>query len=296
MQELIDRVRAASGLDEERAERAVGIILSAAVVAGLPQAGPLWLTMLVWLALWLLYLSIVNIGQQFYGFGWESILLEAGFFAIFLGNAPTLPPFPVLLLFRWLAIRVELGAGLIKLRGDSCWRDLTCMDYHHETQPIPNPLSRYFHLLPCALHRAEVVGNFVAQLGAPLLLFFPQPIAGIGALLMLATQAYLVLSGNYAWLNVLTMVVAALLRAEPLTARKTSGVLIATAGVALALATGLGTAPSGAWRGDLLMVGGTLAMAFYNVWSRPFIARSSPLGFVTACMGFGGMSDGGGFR
>jgi drug/metabolite transporter (DMT)-like permease len=91
-------------------------------------------------------------------------------------------------------------------------------------------------------------------------------------------------------LPLLTMVVAAALGAEPLTARKTSGVLIAMAGVALALATGLGAAPPGAWRGDLLMVGGTLMMAFYNVWSRPFIARSSPLGFVTACMGCGGAS------
>jgi lipase maturation factor len=191
-----------------RTVAAVGLALSAAVVAGVPQAGPLWLSMLVWLTLWLLYLSIVNIGQQFYAFGWESILLEAGFLAIFLGNARTLPPFPVLLLFRWLAFRVELGAGLIKLRGDQCWRDLTCMDYHHETQPIPNPLSRYAHLLPRAFHRAEVVGNFVAQLGAPLLLFLPQPVAGVGALLMLATQAYLVLSGNYAWLNLLTMVIA----------------------------------------------------------------------------------------
>jgi drug/metabolite transporter (DMT)-like permease len=91
-------------------------------------------------------------------------------------------------------------------------------------------------------------------------------------------------------LPLLTMVVAAALRAEPLTMRKTCGVLIAMAGVALALATGLGSAPVGAWRGDLLMLGGTLAMAFYNVWSRPFIARSSPLGFVTACMGCGGGS------
>src|SRR5215475_8615046 len=65
-------------------------------------------------------------------------------------------------------------------------------------------------------------------------------------------------------LPLLTMVVAAMLGAESLTARKTSGVLIAMAGVALALATGLGAAPSGAWRGDLLMVGGTLSMAFYN--------------------------------
>ncbi|HET9727292.1 MAG TPA: lipase maturation factor family protein [Gemmatimonadales bacterium] len=186
-----------------------GIVLSAVLVAGLPQRGPLWVPTIVWLGLWVLYLSIVNIGQVFYSFGWESILLEAGFFAIFLGNAQTAPAFPVLLLFRWLAFRVELGAGLIKLRGDPCWRDLTCMDYHHETQPIPNPLSRYVHLLPKVFHRAEVVGNYVAQLGAPFLLFLPQPIAGIGALLMIATQAYLVLSGNYAWLNVLTMVIAA---------------------------------------------------------------------------------------
>jgi hypothetical protein len=186
-----------------------GVALSVALVAGLPQRGPLWLPMLVWLVLWVLYLSIVNIGQVFYSFGWESILLEAGFFAIFLGNARTAPAFPVLLLFRWLAFRIELGAGLIKLRGDPCWRDLTCMDYHHETQPIPNPLSRYVHLLPRGFHRAEVAGNYVAQLGAPFLLFLPQPVAGIGALIMLGTQAYLVLSGNYAWLNVVTMVIAA---------------------------------------------------------------------------------------
>ncbi|MEA2928995.1 MAG: hypothetical protein QOG38_1423 [Hyphomicrobiales bacterium] len=84
-----------------------------------------------------------------------------------------------------------------------------------------------------------------------------------------------------------TMAVAALLGAESLTARKTLGVLIAVGGVAVALLAGLGIAPQGAWRGDLLMVGATLCMAFYNVWSRPFIARSSALGFVTASMGAG---------
>ena len=84
-----------------------------------------------------------------------------------------------------------------------------------------------------------------------------------------------------------TMVVAALLGAEALTARKTLGVLIAVGGVAVALAVGLASAPPGAWRGDLIMVGATLCMGFYNVWSRPFIARSSALGFVTASMGAG---------
>ncbi|HUN45147.1 MAG TPA: EamA family transporter [Stellaceae bacterium] len=88
-------------------------------------------------------------------------------------------------------------------------------------------------------------------------------------------------------LPLLTMVVGALLRAEPLTARKTSGVVVAFAGVAVALATGLADAPAGAWRGDLVMVAGALCMALYNVWSRPFIARSSPLAFVCAGMGAG---------
>jgi drug/metabolite transporter (DMT)-like permease len=88
-------------------------------------------------------------------------------------------------------------------------------------------------------------------------------------------------------LPLLTMIIAALLGIESLTARKTSGVLVAMAGVASALAAGLGDAPAGAWRGDLIMVAGAICMALYNVWSRPFIARSSPLGFLTAGMGIG---------
>jgi drug/metabolite transporter (DMT)-like permease len=88
-------------------------------------------------------------------------------------------------------------------------------------------------------------------------------------------------------LPLLTMAVGALLGIERLGVRKTAGVLIATGGVALALAAGLSTAPEGAWRGDLLMVAAALCMAFYNVWSRPFIARSAPLSFAAASMGIG---------
>jgi drug/metabolite transporter (DMT)-like permease len=84
-----------------------------------------------------------------------------------------------------------------------------------------------------------------------------------------------------------TMVVGALLGIEPLTARKFSGVLIAMLGVFAALASGLSDAPPGAWRGELIMTGAVLCMAFYNVWSRPFIQRSSALGFLTVGMGAG---------
>jgi drug/metabolite transporter (DMT)-like permease len=90
-------------------------------------------------------------------------------------------------------------------------------------------------------------------------------------------------------LPVMTMLVGALLGIEPLTARKSVGVMLAMSGVALALASGIASAPIGAWRGDLIMVGATLCMAFYNVFSRPFISRSSALGFLTAGMGSGGL-------
>jgi len=84
-----------------------------------------------------------------------------------------------------------------------------------------------------------------------------------------------------------TMVVGALLGIEPLTSRKTTGVCIAVFGVAAALASGLAAAPPGAWRGELIMTGAVMCMAFYNVWSRPFIQRSSALGFLTVGMGAG---------
>jgi len=186
----------------------LGVLLSAGIVVGLGDAAPLLPWMLVWLVLWVLYMSIVNIGQTFYAFGWESLLLEAGFFAIFLGPAWMAPPVVVIWMIRWLLFRVEFGAGMIKLRGDPCWRDLTCLDYHHETQPMPNPLSRFFHHLPRRMHRVEVFGNHVAQLVAPLGLAFPQPISDVAGVVIVLTQGWLVLSGNFAWLNALTILCA----------------------------------------------------------------------------------------
>src|SRR5467141_3686997 len=186
----------------------VGVGLAAGVIAGGVERAPTWASMLIWFVLWALYLSLVNVGQTFYAFGWETLLLEAGFLAIFLGSSDTAPPVLVIWLLRWLLFRLEFGAGLIKMRGDRCWRDLTCLDYHHETQPMPNPLSWYFHRLPRRLHRIETAGNHFAQLVAPFGLFAPQPVAEIAASVMVITQLWLVLSGNFAWLNLLTITLA----------------------------------------------------------------------------------------
>ncbi|MET9670007.1 lipase maturation factor family protein [Streptomyces sp. NPDC006475] len=185
-----------------------GCLLSAALLAGAADHIPLGAAMAWWALLWLLYLSIVNVGQTWYGFGWESLLLETGFLAVFLGNERTAPPVLVLFLLRWVLFRVEFGAGLIKIRGDECWRKLTCLDYHHETQPMPGPLSWFFHHLPRPAHRVEVAANHVTQLVVPFLLFTPQPVAGAAAALIVVTQLWLVLSGNFAWLNWITIVLA----------------------------------------------------------------------------------------
>ncbi|SPM39110.1 hypothetical protein MNAB215_1292 [Mycobacterium numidiamassiliense] len=185
-----------------------GATLSAAVVAGAADLVPLWAAMLTWLTLWVLYLSIVNVGQTWYSFGWESLLLEIGFLMIFLGNDQISPPVLTLWMARLLLFRVEFGAGLIKMRGDPCWRDLTCLYYHHETQPMPGPLSWFFHHLPKPLHRIEVAGNHFAQLIVPFGLFAPQPIATVAAATIVVTQLWLVASGNFAWLNWMTIILA----------------------------------------------------------------------------------------
>ncbi|MFF5547421.1 lipase maturation factor family protein [Streptomyces olivaceoviridis] len=185
-----------------------GCAVAAALLAGADSLLPLWAGILLWLVPWALYLSIVNVGQTWYAFGWESLLLETGFLAAFLGNGEVAPPVVVLFLLRWILFRVEFGAGLIKMRGDACWRQLTCLDYHHETQPMPGPLSWFFHRLPKPLHRVEVAANHVTQLVVPVLLFTPQPVASAAAALMIVTQLWLVLSGNFSWLNWITIVLA----------------------------------------------------------------------------------------
>lgn len=185
-----------------------GIGVAALLVAGVPQTGPPWLPMAAFLALWFLYMSIVNVGQTFYGFGWEILLLEAGFTVAFLGSDQTPPPTIVLILIVWLVFRLEFGAGMIKIRGGREWRDMTAMYYHHETQPMPGPLSRQAHLLPRPLHKVEVAGNHFAQLVAPFFLFAPQPLASIAAGIVIVTQLWLVFTGNFAWLNWVAIILA----------------------------------------------------------------------------------------
>ncbi len=184
----------------------IGLALSLVVLAGYANA-------ILLAVLWAMYMSIVHIGQIWYGYGWEIQLLETGFLSIFL--CPLLdgrpfpkrpPPLLVIWLFRWLGFRIMVGAGLIKLRGDPCWRDLTCLYYHYETQPIPNPISRYLHFLPHWFHKIEVLWNHFVELVVPWFSFGPRRARHIAGVLMVLFQIILIISGNLSFLNYLTII------------------------------------------------------------------------------------------
>jgi hypothetical protein len=187
----------------------LGLALGLVVLAGFANAVMLFF-------LWLLYLSIVTAGQLFWGYGWESLLLETGFLAIFLAPPLDPRPFPknespprvIIWLLWWLVFRLMLGAGLIKLRGDECWTNLTCLVTHYETQPLPNPLSPYLHQLPLWVQKGSVLFNHFAELVAPFLLFCPRRFRQWGALSIVIFQGLLIVSGNLSWLNWLTIAIA----------------------------------------------------------------------------------------
>jgi hypothetical protein len=186
----------------------IGVILSCVVLAGYANA-------IMMTVLWISYLSIVNAGQDWYGYGWEIQMSETGFLCIFLcplvnGHPFSLrpPPVPVIFLFRWLIVRIMLGSALIKLRGDSCWTDLTALYYHFETQPIPNPFSWWFHFLPRPVLQFGVIWTFVVELGAPWFCFWPRWGRYIAGGLIISFQFTLIVSGNLSFFNWLTILPA----------------------------------------------------------------------------------------
>ena len=158
-------------------------------------------------------MSFVHVGQEWYGYGWEIQLTETGFLAIFLCPLWDIrpfpkhePPFTIIVLFRWLICRIMLGAGLIKLRGDEIWRNGTALYYHFETQPLPGPLSRWFHFLPHTALKIGVWFNWLAEIIAPVFSFGPRLARHIAGIIMILLQITLILSGNLSFLNWLTIV------------------------------------------------------------------------------------------
>lgn len=167
--------------------------------------------------MWLLQRSLCTVGSPWYAYGWENQLSELIFHACFLVPILSLSAYsavPVHPLvqwsIKWHLFRVMMGAGLIKIRSsDPKWKDLTAMKYFYETQPIPNPVTRYLHWAPMWWHKGEVLINHFVELVVPLLLIIPLLPRGLriaGGLVQISFQMILILSGNLSFLNWLTIV------------------------------------------------------------------------------------------
>src|SRR5262249_39551486 len=145
---------------------AAGTVLAVLLLIGLAPVPCLFL-------LWLIYLSLCTIGREFLSFQWDILLLEVGFLAIFfaplqwrprLWRAP--PPSNVALwLLRWLLFRLMFESGCVKLlSGDPTWHNLTALNFHYETQPLPTWIAWYAHQMPVWFQKTSTVVMFVLEL------------------------------------------------------------------------------------------------------------------------------------
>ncbi len=160
------------------------------------------------IGLFALYLSYVYAGQDFMTFQWDVLLLEAGFLAIFLTAGSRI----VIWLYRWLVFRYLFLAGVVKLlSGDATWRDWTALQYHFWTQPLPTPLAWNVAQLPPWLLVSGTAATFAVELGCVFLIFLPRRPRALAAGCILLFQALILLTGNYNFFNLLSMLMCVFL-------------------------------------------------------------------------------------
>ncbi|HTP34663.1 MAG TPA: lipase maturation factor family protein, partial [Candidatus Acidoferrales bacterium] len=171
-----------------------GAILGLAALGGWVQRAALG-------GCWVLWLSICSVGQDFLSFQWDMLLLEAGFLSMFAGKTLLR-----VWLFRLLIFRLMFSSGVVKLAsGDAVWRNLTAMSFHYETQPLPTPLGWWMFQLPGWFQRATTLLVFVVELVVPFLFLMPRRLRVIGAWITIGFQVLILLTGNYAYFNWLTI-------------------------------------------------------------------------------------------
>lgn len=189
-----------------------GALLSLLLVTGFAPV-------LVLFLLWVFYLSLSVAGQTFLNFQWDALLLEAGFLAIFLSPLQWLPNFHregeprkiVIWLFRWLLFRLMFMSGVVKLAsGDAVWRDGTALQYHYQTQPLPTILGWFAHQLPVSVQYASVLIMYGIELIVPFFIFGPRRLRYAAAIILSAFQALILLTGNYCFFNLLTLLLCLL--------------------------------------------------------------------------------------
>jgi predicted DCC family thiol-disulfide oxidoreductase YuxK len=194
---------------------ALGVLFSVILLVGFAPAPCLFL-------LWLIYLSLSTICREFLGFQWDILLLETGFLAIFFAPLTLLPEslrrassVPVahcpvrlaLWLLRWLLFCLMFQSGCVKLLSrDPTWHNLTALTFHYETQPLPTWLGWYAHQLPVWFQKTSTLLMFGIELAVPFLIFAPRRPRFFGCGLLITLQIFILLTGNYCFFNLLTII------------------------------------------------------------------------------------------
>jgi len=163
----------------------------------------------LFLALYLIYLSFVNAGGVFLSFQWDALLLESGFLMIIFELARNNNKTRTLATWLlWILIfKLMFMSGIVKLAsGDKSWADLTALQFHYQTQPLPNPLSIFFHHLPFWFHYISCIIMFFIELVIPFFIFFGRRMRHIAGLSFILLQLLIILTGNYCFFNLLTIV------------------------------------------------------------------------------------------
>jgi len=151
-------------------------------------------------ACFVLYLSLVSIGQPFTAFQWDALLLECGFLALFAGAGW------LIWAYRFLLFRLMFESGVVKLAShDPNWRNFHALRFHFMTQPLPDPVAYYAYRLPYWMLDGMTAATLCIELGAPILLFCPRRARYIGVVLLILLQLAIILTGNYAFFNLLAL-------------------------------------------------------------------------------------------
>lgn len=153
--------------------------------------------------LFVLYLSLYHAGQVFTNFQWDTLLLEAGFLAIFLpGGANRL----LIFLFDWLLFRLRFMSGLFKLVSeDPAWSGFTALNHYFETQPLPHVGAWYAHQLPEWLLQTGVGVTFFSELIVPFFIFLPRRYRLAAAGITILMQLLIIATSNHNFINLLTI-------------------------------------------------------------------------------------------
>lgn len=163
------------------------------------------------LVLWLLYLSFVSVGQTFFAFQWDNLLLETTLLACTVApwsrrGLSTTPHPAGVFLMRWLLVRLHVESGLAKLlSGDPSWRDLTALVTYYETAPLPTSLAWFVHQLPVPLHRFAAFTVLVVEILLPWGVWGPRRIRRWSVASLAILQVFILATANYGFFNYLTL-------------------------------------------------------------------------------------------